>query len=818
MSAPLVPLVLLWMFGLFVGERLPVPWQVWLLWCPVVLVFGWWGVRLRPLERGVLAYHAPVYGTLLALACLLGAGRGAAARPDFDLSDLASYNDLGWVTVRGTVARYPEAKGEITRYEITAHEIEIEEKGVHERVKGRFLVNLNPYPAYQYGDELVLSGELVTPPVLEDFDYRAFLAHKGIYSLLKRGRGFRVAEGRGSALLHVLFGIRRRAEWTVQRILPEPHASLMSGILLGIESGIPEDVMEAFNTTGTTHIIVISGSNFAILAGIFLFLGRKLFGEKLGTLFAIVVIALYALLVGGDPPVLRAAIMGVFSVFALLLRRQSLALNILALTVLIMTAAEPGQLYDVGFQLSALATLGLVLLVDPITGLTDRLLARYVGLPEKERTRLLSLLSDALLITLAAQFITTPLIVGTFGRFSVVSLLTNLLILPVQGGLLTSGGLATLAGLIWLPLGQALGAIPFAALEWTIVMVRWTATFPYASVTIGPFPTWYIWWLYALGGVWWWQRAQSKSANSPEPAIGSGGDEVRAESALRLPHFSRRQMLVWGASLLFALLPWWVVMQLPDGQLHLYVLDVGQGDAILIVAPDGKQILVDGGRDPVPLLARLGDQLPPWDRTIEVVVLTHADADHLGGLPELLNRYEVSQVMDSGFEHTTALYEAWRGFLGANSLVPQTATPEQRWHLGQGAFLEVLAPRGEPFENLNSNSVVLRVRYGKFCALLTGDIEAEAEKRLVESDVLGPCQVLKAAHHGSKTSSIQAFLDAVRPSYALISLGRDNRFGHPHPEVIERYQAMGMRIFRTDQQGTIHITTDGSRLWVETQR
>lgn len=802
MSAPLVPIVLVWIIGLLLGESFPKEWVIWLSWSLVAFSIGWSLVDYHSLP-GVLLYQPRVYGILLALALFFGAGRASAAQPEFDTTDLATYNDGGRVTIRGTVERYPEVRGIYTRYQIQAKQIELEIEGqpIRKAVAGRFLVNLNLYPAYQYGDELELSGELVTPPILDNFDYRAFLAHKGIYSLLQQGRARLRAEAQGAAIYQLLFTVRRRAELTVQRILPEPHASLMSGILLGIESGIPDDVKEAFNTTGTTHIIVISGSNFAILAAIFLFLGHKLLGKRWGTLFAILFIVLYAMLVGGDPPVLRAAIMGVFAVFALLLQRQAVALNTLALAILLMTAAQPGQLHDVGFQLSALATLGLVLFVDPLTGFTERLLVRYFGLSESQRTRLLPLLSDAILMTLAAQLITTPLIVGTFGRFSVVSLLTNLFILPVQGWLLTSGGLATLAGMLWQPLGFVLASIPFAALEWTLIMVFWTATFPYASIEIGPFPTWSIWATYAVGGFLWWLKDH---ANLLKGKIKSS--------------ISQRGALLWGGILLCVLLPWWISAQRPDGRLHLYVLDVGQGDALLIVSPEGKQILIDGGPDPVPLLAELGDQMPPWDRTIELVILSHADADHLGGLPELLNRYRIDHVMDSGYQHTTALYSAWSEQLSAQSLQPIPADLGQRWALGRGAQLEIIAPIGEPFDGQNNNGVVMRLRYGKFCALLTGDIEAKAEERLLERRLLNSCAVLKVGHHGSKSSSIQPFLDAVRPRYALISAGQDNRFGHPHAEVLERLEAMGIPIFRTDQQGTIHLSTDGEQLWVETKR
>lgn len=809
MTAPLVPLVVAWLVGLLLGEWLTLGWEFWGLGAALALGIGL-GVARRVAGRGALVSQPPLYGTLLVLALLLGTARGAAHRPTFGTHDLAHYNDLGRVTLWGTVVRYPEARGATTRYEVEAAALRVDGESNRRPVAGRLLVTLPPYPAFQYGDALELNGMLITPPVLEDFDYRAFLAHKGIFSLLRNGYGTHVAEGRGAPLFHALFAFRQRAEGTVKQLLPEPHASLMSGILLGIESGIPDDVMEAFNTTGTTHVLVISGSNFAILSAIFLFLGRKALGATRGTLLAIAAIALYALLVGGDPPVLRAAIMGVFSVVALLLRRQSVALNTLALAVWLMTAAQPGQLHDVGFQLSALATLGLILLVTPLTGATERLLGRTPL--AAHRARLLPLLGDALLITLAAQLITAPLIVGTFGRFSLVSLLTNLLILPVQGWLLASGGLATLGGMLWLPLGRVLAVIPYAALAWTVAVVRWTAAFPLASITLGPLPTWYIWLLYGLAGIGWWMRGLTPAQPQEAPPA-----PLPVAPAPPLP-VSRRDALRWGGLALFALLPWWLASQQPDGRLHLYALDIGQGDAILIVAPDGKQVLVDGGPDPVPLLTRLGDRLPPWDRTIELVVLSHADADHLGGLPELLGRYRVAQVMDSGYGHDTALYGAWVARLAEQALTPERAVPGQRWQLGNGALLEVLAPSGEPFESLNDNAVVLRLRYGQFCALLTGDIEVEAEARLVRSGTLGACQVLKVAHHGSTTSSTPALLDALQPTYALISAGRENRYGHPHAEILERLTARGIRLFRTDEQGTIHLVTDGRGLWVETER
>ncbi|MDQ4075733.1 MAG: DNA internalization-related competence protein ComEC/Rec2 [Chloroflexota bacterium] len=805
MAAPLVPLVFLWIAGLLIGAYMPLTWVQWLKLGGIALILGIPFARHSPTESSPL-FHPPIFGTLLALALTLGSARSAAHRPHFDHIDLATYNDLGRATVQGTIVKYPETRGTYTRYEVVASRLWDAKSSSWKRVEGHFLVTLAPHPAYEYGDLLELSGDLVTPPVLDDFDYRAFLAHKGIYSLLRNAHGTLVESGQGSPLFHVLFNFRKRAEKAVQQLLPEPYASLMSGILLGIESGIPTTVMEAFNETGTTHILIISGSNLALIATLFLSLGRRLFGERWGSLLAIVAIILYTLLVGGDPPVVRAAIMGIVAVFALLMRREGVALNTLALTVLLMTAWQPGQLYDIGFQLSVLATLGLILFVPPLTSMVDSVLMR-LDVAERHRGHALGLLSDAILITLAAQIITTPLIVGTFGRFSIIALLSNLLILPVQGWLMVSGGLATLAGMLWLPLGKLIAWIPYAGIAWTVAIVRWTATFPYASLEIGALPTWAIWWVYALWGVWWWSRQSENEQVGLRLATPEASNPRESIPA--------RRQLFWCGVVLIALVPWWIRHQLPDGHLHLYALDVGQGDALLIVTPDGKQILVDSGPDPVSLLSHLGDYLPPWDHTLELVILTHADADHLGGLPELLSRYRVGQVVDSGFPNDTPLFDVWLEQLQAQGLRPLSAQPEQQWQLGEGVTLEVLAPTSAPFEQLNNNSVVTRLHYGHFCALLTGDIEAEAEARLVDSKRLTPCQVLKVAHHGSRTSSTEPFLNAVRPTIALISAGRDNRFGHPHGEVIARLEAIGVRIFRTDEQGTIHLVTNGRELWVK---
>ncbi|MEW5961830.1 MAG: ComEC/Rec2 family competence protein, partial [Chloroflexota bacterium] len=433
--------------------------------------------------------------------------------------------------------------------------------------------------------------------------------------------------------------------------------------------------------------------------------------------------------------------------------------------------------------------------------LQRRLRTEQVGLT-------MALLSELLIVTLAAQIITGPLIVYHFGRLSLVSLLTNLLILPVQPPLMLLGGLATLAGLVWLPLGQALGWLVWLPLAWTVWMVELTARLPYASLDLGSFPLWLLALFYAAlaAGIW--------AAHRPR-------EESEAIPHFRLPEVGTATTRLWlGGAGVTALLVWLAVLALPDGRLHVAFLDVGQGDAILVTTPDGRQLLIDGGPSITELNWRLGQQMPFWDRTLEVVVNTHPDLDHMGGLVTLLDRYRVEQALLSDVEGNSAPYREWEMELAEANLTPCIAQVGTKLDLGSGLTATVLnpGPASVGAEGPNNHSVVLLLQWGRVRFLLPGDIEAPVERQLVAGDVPLAATVLKSPHHGSHTSSSQPFLEAVDPEVVVISVGADNRFGHPSPEVLDRYAERGFTVLRTDEHGTIEFSTDGEHLWMETDR
>ena len=239
-----------------------------------------------------------------------------------------------------------------------------------------------------------------------------------------------------------------------------------------------------------------------------------------------------------------------------------------------------------------------------------------------------------------------------------------------------------------------------------------------------------------------------------------------------------------GVLAFLAIVAWLALRQLPDGRLHVYFFDVGQGDAILVQTPDGRQILIDGGPNPTALLSELSAVLPFWDRSLDLVVLTHPDGDHLTGLLAVLDRYQVARVLDTSQTDTAPLAAAWRERLAKDSIPRTTAQRGMRIPLGD-VMLTVLHPSSKPLTGTasdeNNNSIVLRIDYGPTSLLLTGDAESEAEADMIKAGLPLQADVLKIGHHGSNGSSSAPFLMAVAPSEAVIQVGADNTFGHPGP-------------------------------------
>ncbi|MFH1141431.1 MAG: ComEC/Rec2 family competence protein, partial [Chloroflexota bacterium] len=534
---------------------------------------------------------------------------------------------------------------------------------------------------------------------------------------------------------------------------------------------------------------------------------------------------LYSLLSAFSPSVERAAIMATLYLLAVALGRQRNALPALGFAAAVMVAVEPGVLYSLSFQLSFTAMAGILLLWRPIEALMTAGLERI--LPSESWWRAVAgwgLTSVA--VSIAAVVATLPLLAFNFHYIALLSVPATLLALPALPLVLVTSLAAALAGLVAPILGHVTGWVAWLPLSYTLWVVELLSRLPGTVLHLGSVSGVLVWAYYGV-------------AAALALALSFLGRMGRRRLAMLLPWrgdsrqpqgFERSNWPVAKTGALLSLaavvvLVWTADASLPDGKLHVDFLDVGQGDAIFIQTPEGRQILVDGGPDPGRLLEALGKRMPFWDRTLDVIVLTHAHDDHLAGLLEVLRRYRVAVVVDNPCPSDCPLYAAWRSLVDMEEAKVLEATEGQTIKLGGAITLEVLNPPAPPLAGTSSdvgnNATVVCLRYGGVSFLLTGDLQWEGEASLIDRGAALGDTVLKVAHHGSASSSSQEFLDSVRPLLAVVSVGKVNRYGHPNQDVMAHLAtATGGpgSVLTTMQHGNIGIVSDGQRVIVHTER
>lgn len=782
----IVAFILGWLAGLGAAAQVSVAVHVW---------------ALAALLSSALAFLARRTRTFLVFVALAG-GLWGATRYQMSQAGpgpghVARYNDGAEVTLTGQIVapprvydRYIGAVLEISSVASPPGSSPVAAHGLVQLAAPRFA-------ALHYGSWLTATGRLEAPQNTGDFDYRAYLARREIYSELSFPALEQAVGPTPHLLYHTLYRLRASAGDTLERLLPDPQAALLRGILLGDDSGLPRALGDAFRLTGTSHIIAISGFNIALLAGLLLRLAVPLTGPRWTVWIAVATIALYTLLVGADPSVVRAAIMGGLTLFAgRWLGRTLYTYGALCLAAFAMTLLRPAALWDVGFQLSFAATLGILVYVEPLSRRAQALLGRWTN---RERAKTFTrLLAEGLLVTLAAQLLTLPLLLYHFQQLSLASPLTNLLILPAQPGIMIWGGLAALAGLLWLPLGQLLALPAWLFLTYTIAVVDWFAALPFAAIRVTLTPAGVVAGYVLIALLTW--------------AASRGPRRILTVARQQAP------ALALIASLVFGLFIWQWAETRPDGRLHVSFLDVGQGDATLIRTPNGRRILVDGGQLPSRLNSHLGRLVPYASRRLDLVVATHSDADHVAGLPELFDRYRVGRLITNGTAaEGDSPYAALLAAADREQAPVLAAQTGQLIHLDEGVELQVLHGTAAGGSD-NDSSLALRLTYGDFSLLLTGDGELAAEEAMIASGLPLASTVLKAGHHGARTSSNAFFLEAVQPRAVVISCGAGNLAGHPHPETLARVAAAGAAVLRTDELGTIELITDGRQIWWESDR
>jgi competence protein ComEC len=473
---------------------------------------------------------------------------------------------------------------------------------------------------------------------------------------------------------------------------------------------------------------------------------------------------------------------------------------------------NPQTLYDVGFQLSAIATLGLILFA---TGITAWLNARWPALQGGLLTGgaeqnasvgalVRGMVVDGGVMTVAATILTLPLVAYHFQRVSLLGVLVNLLIVPVQPLILVAGTVGVVTGVVGLTwIAQGLLWVTWLGLTWTTQLVNWAALLPGTVVEVGRYGIWALLVTYGVIAIFYVatkQKGPSFDLSTLHPN--------RVTSPLGLGILTVITALIWAA-----------VFALPDGRLHLYFLDIGQGDGILLQTPSGRQLLIDGGASREQLLTQLGEVMPWWDRSLDMVLATHPDRDHMAAQVTVPERFSIDYALETPATHVDPDAKAWREAV-VNRGAELVTQHNGGWvDLGDGVALWVLWPPEIPVQGdnaSNENSLVAKLVYGDFSVLLTGDAGIPSESTWLAQQLPLASTILKVGHHGSAESTSLGLVEATNPQWAVIQVGATNTYGHPKQDVLD--VLAGRMILRNDEDGRIHFSTDGMQVWVETDR
>ena len=696
----------------------------------------------------------------------------------------------------------------------------------------RVAATLPRFPAVAPGARVRLDGTTWRDP--PEGAYGDYLRRTGLRGTVR----VRALEILAPPATTTVDSLRRVAGEALARSLPAPEAGLAAGILIGLRELVDRDLAAAFTTAGASHVVAISGWNIALVAGIVAAVARPLGRRPRALLIGVAVVG-YTVAAGAGASVVRAATMASVALLARETGRPGRAASALGGAAAILLLADPGLVRDAGFQLSAIATAGLLAWGTPITRAIDRV----------SRGRLPAWIVEGLGVSLAAQAATLPIVLASFGRLSLVAPAVNLVVVPLVPLAMAAGVPALLGGLVAVAggpavIGTVLGLPAWLVLTAIVRLVTLGAAVPGASLELPP-EAWVpaaalsVLVLAAGGsgrGRKWVGRAVSQGRRPGPAEIGRlagprGSQGPRGAAGPRgavgprrlAPGRSERLVRVTAIGVAAPLvLAGLAIGTRLDRATRVTVLDVGQGDGLLLETAGGGRVVIDGGPDPDRMLRLLDERVPPWDRRLDLVVLTHPHEDHAAGLALVLDRYRVRAVAEPGMRGAGPGWAAWDARVRAYGIERRQLATGARLSLHE-LRLSVLWPDpgsvpvepGDTGRAVNDTSIVLLAEAGGRRLLLTGDIEDDVDPVLLGRG-LPRVDVLKVAHHGSATATTDALLAATAPRIAVVSAGVDNPYGHPAPRTMARIASTGARALRTDRDGSVTVEIRGDRLEVRT--
>lgn len=712
------------------------------------------------------------------------------------------------------------------------YKIKIQNEGKYKNSYLILSINKNKKINLKYGDKIKVEGEFVEPSTRRNyngFDYSSYLKTLKIHGNLKANNVSVISKNNGNVILKIANQLNLKIRENINKLMSEKYSNIFIGLILGDTSKIEEDIQEDFKIANISHILAISGMHITyIIIGIELML-KNLLGKFKTRAVTIIILIMYMFITGFSPSVVRASIMGIILIFSKLIYRKNDIWTSISLSLLILLIYNPFLISNVGLQLSYLGTIGIICFNKNINIFLKKFKIRNRKIRYRVNRKIIIFIDkikEILSVTISAQIMILPIMLFNFNVLGIYFFVSNILVSLIIGPVIIIGFVCVVISFLSLEFANLLAIFMKLGTE-LLVNIAEISHLPFSKIYVLTPKVFYIVLYYILIII---INKIYRSFNSKNSSF----TDIRIKNLVALYKYKFNQnkqkflkIFIYFFLIIFIVNSLFTLNIFPKN-LKIYFIDVGQGDSTFLVTPNNKTILIDGGGSTSKEYDVGKSTLLPYilDRgytKIDYIFISHFDQDHVGGILTILEELRVGKVYISKQSENSENYQEFLKIIKDKKINVQILKQGDCLKIENDLYFDILWPIEEQIQEnvLNNNAMVMKLKFKEFSMLFTGDIEEIAEKKILTfygekaSDVL-KVDVLKVAHHGSKTSTTQEFFEKVNPKVCLIGVGKNNMFGHPAGEVIERIS--NSKVFRTDRNGEIILKIDNrKRIRVETQ-
>lgn len=645
-----------------------------------------------------------------------------------------------------------------------------------------------------YGDKIIIKGNFEEASSARNeggFDYKQYLKSKNVYGIISVDKkDIKLIKKNNVGVIDLLANkVSNSMKIKIEQNLSNETSKLLSGILIGNKSNLQKEIQEDFRNSSLSHVLAISGMHISyIMLGITFVINKMKFNKKVSKIITIFILLFFIILTGKTASVTRACFMSSYIILASLFHKKAHVLASISISLLIILIINPYLILDIGLQLSYGGTIGIVLIYPILKKLKKKKedkSSKFKKIIHKIKDKIL----DIILITISANLVIFPIVLFHYNTISFTFIISNLLISPIIGIIIILGFISVFASYIISPISKVMFLILQIFLNLLIKIAHFCAELPFSKVYF-PTPKIYVIIIYYVFLIF----------------------IILARNKIIVIKKINKKIIIIFVIIIIILN---LILNFIPKTFTISFIDVGQGDSMLISTPKGKKILIDGGGSRDEESFNIGKQtLIPYllnkgITKLDYILISHFDSDHVGGILSVLEELKVEKVIICEQEENEN-YRRFKEIVKNKKIKVYVVKKGDNVKIEENILLNILWPKDEKIKEnaINNNSIVAKLNYKNFSILLTGDIEKIAENEILKeyenSNILN-ANILKVAHHGSKSSSINEFLEKVKPQIALIGVGEKNTFGHPNEGVLKRLENINTKIYRTDKKGEITI-------------